>query len=279
MRCELANLSVYYEQYGEGRPLLLLHGSPGDHTVLEDVIEPLFAHRSGWRRIYPDLPGMGGQTSGPDWMTNSAQMIDVILAFVDAVIPGERFVVAGLSYGGVIARRVAQRRSAFLDGIFLLVPALGGGTPPSRTLVRDPTFVAAMEKIAAHYGLEQELEGAIELAVVQSPALAAAAETFAPATQHADKAFIERLFHAPESSPESSPDYVDQPFPGPALIVTGRQDHVCGYQAAWDLLEVYPRATFAVLDRGGHILWVEQKALVTALVGEWLDRVEEYVAS
>jgi pimeloyl-ACP methyl ester carboxylesterase len=276
MRCELANLSVHYEQYGEGRPLLVLHGTGGNHTVMEAVMEPLFAHRSGWRRIYPDLPGMGGQTPGPDWMTTTAQMIDVILAFVDAVIPGERFVVGGLSYGGLIARRVAQRRSALLDGIFLLVPAVGGSTPPKQTLVRDPAFVAAMQKIAVQHGLEQELEGAIDMAVVQSPAFAAATEALVGSTHPVDKALIERLFQAPESTPESSPDYVDQPFPGPALIVTGRQDHVCGYQAAWDLLEVYPRATFAVLDRGGHILWVEQQTLVTALIGEWLDRVQEY---
>jgi predicted transcriptional regulator len=52
-----------------------------------------------------------------------------------------------------------------------------------------------------------------------------------------------------------------------------------GYQGAWDLLDVYPRASFAVLDRAGHVVFVEQKALVMALVNEWLDRVEEYVTS
>lgn len=37
----------------------------------------------------------------------------------------------------------------------------------------------------------------------------------------------------------------------------------------------YPRASFAVLDRAGHSLHLEQRGLFEALVGEWLDRVEE----
>jgi hypothetical protein len=51
---------------------------------------------------------------------------------------------------------------------------------------------------------------------------------------------------------------------------------LCGYTETWDLLENFPRATFAVLDRAGHGLALEQKGLFRALVGEWLDRVDEY---
>jgi hypothetical protein len=40
-------------------------------------------------------------------------------------------------------------------------------------------------------------------------------------------------------------------------------------------LESYPRATFAVLDRAGYNLPIEQERLFAALVEEWLDRVEE----
>jgi pimeloyl-ACP methyl ester carboxylesterase len=58
-------------------------------------------------------------------------------------------------------------------------------------------------------------------------------------------------------------------------VVTGRQDTAVGYAAAWDLLEQYPRATFAVLDRAGHALPHEQPGLLRALVTEWLDRVRE----
>ena len=55
----------------------------------------------------------------------------------------------------------------------------------------------------------------------------------------------------------------------------GRQDSISGYRDAWAILENYPRATFAVLDRAGHGLGVEQRSLLGVLVDEWLDRVEE----
>jgi pimeloyl-ACP methyl ester carboxylesterase len=68
-----------------------------------------------------------------------------------------------------------------------------------------------------------------------------------------------------------------EPFPGPSLIITGRQDANVGYRDAWNIVEKYPRATYAVLDRAGHEL-EEKEYLVSALVNDWLDRVEEYAA-
>ena len=73
-------------------------------------------------------------------------------------------------------------------------------------------------------------------------------------------------------------DTLPTPFDGPTLMLTARQDHLCGYRDAWDLLDNYPRATFAVLDRAGHFVNIEQDVLCQALMREWLDRVEEYAA-
>jgi pimeloyl-ACP methyl ester carboxylesterase len=50
-----------------------------------------------------------------------------------------------------------------------------------------------------------------------------------------------------------------------------------GYRDAWEILENYPRSTFAVLDRAGHNLQIEQETLFNALVNGWLDRVEENI--
>jgi pimeloyl-ACP methyl ester carboxylesterase len=58
----------------------------------------------------------------------------------------------------------------------------------------------------------------------------------------------------------------------PTLLVAGRQDSTVGYSRAWELLERYPSATFAVLDGAGHALPHEQPELLRALVTEWLDR-------
>ena len=93
--------------------------------------------------------------------------------------------------------------------------------------------------------------------------------------QLADHAFLARLEAAGPFSFDV--DRLPAPFGGPTLMLTARQDHLCGYRDAWDLLDHYPRATFAVLDRAGHLVNIEQDALCQALMREWLDRVEERV--
>ncbi|MDQ0618990.1 hypothetical protein QFZ33_003014 [Arthrobacter globiformis] len=97
-----------------------------------------------------------------------------------------------------------------------------------------------------------------------------------PALGLVDEAGLERIgeHRLFSSSPEEGP-----PYSGPVLIVTGRQDSTVGYAGQWDLLEHYPRASFAVLDRAGHALPHEQPGLVKALITEWLDRVHERYSS
>ena len=61
------------------------------------------------------------------------------------------------------------------------------------------------------------------------------------------------------------------------LFLLGRQDSVVGYRDAWKIIENYPRATFAILDRAGHILQIEQEELFNSLTNDWLDRVESFL--
>jgi len=69
-------------------------------------------------------------------------------------------------------------------------------------------------------------------------------------------------------------DTLPEPFQSPALIITGRQDHIVGYSDAWKILGDFPRASYIVLDRMGHLM-EESSTLVHVLINEWLDRVEE----
>jgi pimeloyl-ACP methyl ester carboxylesterase len=74
----------------------------------------------------------------------------------------------------------------------------------------------------------------------------------------------------------SDVDAGSEAFPGPSLIISGRQDAIVGYQDAWNILEKYPRATYAVLDRAGHLM-EDQQAVVRVLMRDWLSRVEEAI--
>ncbi|MEO6457646.1 MAG: alpha/beta hydrolase [Chloroflexia bacterium] len=272
MECRVRDIPIYYEEMGAGRPMLMLHGSHTDHREMVYNMETLFEQRSGWRRIYPDLPGRG-KTPGADWITGEDQMLEVTLDFLDAVAPGERFAVAGYSYGGYMARGIVYRRGTQMDGVMLGAPSVErdrakSDLPPHQILVHDPDFVAA---------LEENEQMILRVAVVQSmERLASFRAAIMSGFAVADHAFLKRVGANLAFSFEV--DKPEEPFPGPALIVTGRQDSMCGYREAWTLLDNYPRATFAVLDRAGHGVSGEQKVLYRALISEWLDRVEEYSA-
>jgi pimeloyl-ACP methyl ester carboxylesterase len=270
MEYRVRDLGVFYEERGEGRPLLMLHGSHTDHRELMYHMEPLFERRPGWRRIYPDLPGRG-RTPGADWIGSQDDVLGVTLELMDGVAPGERFVVIGYSYGGYLARGMVYRRGGQMDGVMLAAPLVETDparrdVPPHRVLVHDPELVAQL------VGDEQML---LQVAVVQSPErLTDFREAIKPGFALADGEFIRRMWAGGGFSFEV--DRPEEPFAGPALIVTGRQDSMCGYREAWGIVENYPRGTFVVLDRAGHAVAGEQRGLYRALVNEWLDRVEEY---
>ena len=273
MECELKDITVHYETRGEGRPIVMLHGWSADHRWMVSRMEPLFRQRDGWKRIYPDLPGHG-MTPGPDWIAGRDQELDVVLDFIDAVIPGERFALAGASAGAYLARGVVYRRPAAIDGLLLTVPLIVADdakrhVPAHVTVVADPALVSEVDP--------DEADGLFPYIVVQDRKVLDYLRANVPSAETGDEAYQEKIREHPENYAFSfDVDALPEPCPAPTLIVTGRQDSVIGYRDAWEILENYPRGTFAVLDRAGHFLEVEQEDLFHALAGEWLDRVEEY---
>jgi len=148
MKCLVRDIPVHYEEFGTGRPLLTLHGMPADHRYMTAALEPLFDDRSGWRRLYPDLPGMG-QTPGVEWITRQDEMLEVVMGFMDAVAPGERFVVAGVSYDGYLAQGLLHQRQAQIDGVLMIVPAVDWGSetqilPPHQVIVASAEVQASV---------------------------------------------------------------------------------------------------------------------------------------
>ena len=56
-----SDISLYYEEYGDGSPLILLHGNGEDHTYFSSQT-PFFAKK--FRVITPDTRGHGATPRG-----------------------------------------------------------------------------------------------------------------------------------------------------------------------------------------------------------------------
>jgi pimeloyl-ACP methyl ester carboxylesterase len=271
MQCDLGKLSVYYEVVGEGRPILMLHGTPVDHNQMMHEMEPIFQVRNGWKRIYPDIPGHG-RTPPPDWITNSEGILKVVESFIDMVIPNRRFVIAGTSFGGYIARGLVHNRGSQIDGLFLNSPAIiqeesKRSLPPRQVVLED----AAVKEKAA----KEAVGGFEEMAVQQNESVLNYLRTMKTKVEWSnyDDSFLRKV---QDVSFSFDVDKIPAPFPAPTLFITGRQDSICGYRDAWQIIENYPRATFAVLDMAGHLAHAEQPEVWTALVNEWVNRVEDW---
>ncbi len=59
MHKTIRSVDVYYEKYGEGIPIIMIHGFGPDSQLMIGCMEPVFDKESPFSRIYVDLPGMG----------------------------------------------------------------------------------------------------------------------------------------------------------------------------------------------------------------------------
>jgi pimeloyl-ACP methyl ester carboxylesterase len=267
-----AGVDVHYVEHGPTADAaeytaVLLHGFPPDHRIMTGCFEPVFENRQGWRRLYLDLPGMG-RTVAPESVRNTDDVFAVVRAALRKLVPRGHYAVCGESYGGYLARGLVAADPTRITGLALVCPMVVAehalrDVDEHVVLVRD-AFAAALPS-----GTEFD-----EVAVVQTE------ETYVRTQREivvglgiADPAAVQRIrdgFAGTFSMEENG-----SPYPGPTLFFLGRQDSSTGYRDAWRILEHYPRATFAVLDRAGHNAQIEQPALFTALAHEWLDRIEQ----
>lgn len=271
MECIIKDLSINYEVRGEGKPIVMLHGYSVDHRLMLGCMEPIFEDRHGYKRIYVDLPGMG-KSKGASWIRNSDIMLDILLDFIEKIIPNENFILAGESYGGLLARGIVYRMADRVDGLFLLCPAIvmkndERNVPEHVVLSRDEALLQYLDPTDA--------EGFSSMHVVQTRRVwERYRDEILSGIRLGDKVFLNSILNS-QYVFSFDCDKLAEKFLKPALFLMGRQDSCVGYKDAWNILDNYPRAAFAVLDKAGHNLQIEQDELMNSLVVEWLERVSE----
>ncbi|HEY3005620.1 MAG TPA: alpha/beta hydrolase [Kribbellaceae bacterium] len=265
--------ALHHVEFGDGTPVLAIHGWTPDHRMMTGCLEPVFERRSGYRRLYPDLPAMGRTPA--DGVSSSDDIMAALLDFVDAEVGTAPFLLIGDSYGGYLARGVVAQRPDQVLGLTLICP-VGTELDNAERVVPEHVVLHAEPGILDTL-TPDEAEDFAGIAVVQTAeTLRQYAADIMPGLATADLDAMSRIraSWALSTAPESGPVYER-----PALIVCGRQDSVTGYAEQFTFLPHYPRASYVVLDRAGHNLQIEQAPLFQALVGDWLDRVAEVGAA
>ncbi len=110
--------------WGEGQPIVLLHGGHGAWSHWIRNILPL-AER--YAVIVPDMPGFGESASPPDPYTADS-MAAIIAGGLDRILGDRRFSIAGFSFGGVMGGHLAKERPDRTERV-VLVGSGGLGLP------------------------------------------------------------------------------------------------------------------------------------------------------
>ena len=264
-------MKIHYDVIGDGFPLVFLHALGTDHRAMQAWSEPVFQQRPGYQRIYVDLPAHGRSDIGDD-ATTSDDLLAGLLDSLDTLLGDRRFALVAKSFGGYMAQGIFHRKSALIDGLCLLAPALhrtDRALPPHVVLERDESALS---------GLEPDAAAAVEtLFVLQTKAsIAAFLQEVQPGRLLANRAFLTSEWRTKGYFFSFDPFESDKVYPQPVLLLLGRQDAICGYQDHLTLLSSFPHASCSILDRAGHMLEVEQRRTVQSLFSDWLDRLESF---
>ena len=113
-----AEVKLAYQEAGppDGQVLILLHGSPGDASNFDKLIEPLT--EAGYRVIAPDMPGFG---HSDHWVNNYSNRAHAryLLALMDE-LEIEHAHLVGFSMGGGVALNTYDLAPDRVDSITLL---------------------------------------------------------------------------------------------------------------------------------------------------------------
>jgi pimeloyl-ACP methyl ester carboxylesterase len=115
-------MTLNFVSHGDGTPVLALHGWTPDHRLMTGCLEPIFTELPGYRRLYPDLPGMGKSPAGD--IDSSDGIMAALREFIDEQIGDEPFLLIGESYGGYLARGLVAADPGRITGLALVCPMI-----------------------------------------------------------------------------------------------------------------------------------------------------------
>ncbi len=124
---ELNPVELYYQDQGNGHPVVMLHGFPLDHTIWQPVVRLLDGKA---RFITPDLRGYGKSPDRSE-VHSMRLLVEDVLLLLDR-LKLERVVLVGHSMGGYVSLAFAQAYPHRLSGLGLISTQADEDTPERR---------------------------------------------------------------------------------------------------------------------------------------------------
>lgn len=266
---------------GRGDPAVLIHGVGGWAENWRQVISPIAA--SGRRAIAVDLPGFG-ESEAPRSVRRFGPREAFYPAFVAALLDelaAPRAHLVGSSMGGAIAYTAAVTMPGRTRSLALLASGgLGMDVPLFLRLATLPGTGA----LARMLGRPAHARGVLRTCFYDTSRIPAVlyeeAERYGLASC---SEFIRALRSGVTLRGVRAglrAHWVGQAerYPGPVLVVWGREDRVLPLRHLEGSRALFPRAEVRVIERCGHLPMVERPAELLGALLPFLDRAEAAVA-
>jgi pimeloyl-ACP methyl ester carboxylesterase len=142
---KINNLEIYYEEYGVGKPLVLLHGFGGCSQNWHSFTAKLSER---YRLIVVDLRGHGYSTNPENKFTHREAAGDVFL-LLDKLGVG-RFSAMGISSGGMTLLHMATSQPKRIDSM-VLISATSHFPDQARDIMRRASFANMPQQVQEMY--------------------------------------------------------------------------------------------------------------------------------
>jgi 3-oxoadipate enol-lactonase len=254
--------TIYYEESGQGLPLVLLHGFPLDLRVWSHQRSEL---SDRFRVITPDLRGFGKSASiAPFTMEALADDVYALLHDLGAL----PCVIGGLSMGGYVALEFVRKHPSSVRGLLLIDTRAEGDSPEGKAgrdkmieLVRSKGTIAVAEQMMPKMLAPHEEQN--RPSVVRE--LREIMNACPPLTiEHALMAMRDRRDHR-----GSLPSIA-----APTLILVGEMDAITPPMAAEAMHEAIAGSQLAVIPGAGHMSPMEQPELVNRAIAQFLGSLK-----
>lgn len=255
------DVTLYYEDEGSGKPVLLIHGHTLDRRVWEPVMPAL--HAAGCRVLRPDLRGHGlsSRPDGDYHVSHHATDMEVVLDAARVECP----TVVGFSIGGGVALEMALSLPARVGAMVLLAPVM-----PDRPF--EPAFMDNLREVA-RVARSEGIEAAMKGPWARCPLFA---RSFAKPGVRETAAAILRDFPGAEYL-ASRRDHVEREWTVPerlkeigvpTRVLVGELE-MPGFRAfAEEAADGIPNARLDIVEGCGHLLPLEEPELIGRRIAE-----------
>lgn len=251
------------ESQGEDRrTILFIHGFPLDRSIWR----PQIAALTDWRRIAPDLRGMG-RSEAPEGGYAMGTYAEDLVQLLDA-LGVERVVLCGLSMGGYVAFECLRRWPDRVAGL-VLMDTRAEADPPEARQGRDAMIAAVREKGAGAVA-EAMLPRLLRPGTVTTnPGLV---EQVRKMMAGSPVAGVAGALAAMRERPDSRPLL---PTLGhvPTLVLVGEEDALTPPDVGRAMADAIPGAEYQIIGGAGHLPTLEQPEATTERLRRFLGRI------